>query len=273
MRKYAVHMVVIAVLCIFIGIGLSLRNRKPAASSMEELVRRYYPNSKQAGMSDYVQFDFDQLFERADTVAIVTPVNQLSAEDSSIVGDEVTGNAYYAMYSTREVKAMKYFKNNKNYSDSFEMGEHCILTKEGHLIYNEGAYPMIEGSYYLVFLTDSYLPNSLPFAMSVDNGLIDLSHLSISTRKGIAAKSVISFFDVDIPDNLKKAILLSDYLYTENVNQYNQILEVSKDLFDNNTYTLETGYEAPGYELVVSGFKQEDGSWLIKIGDTLFVRE
>ena len=104
-------------------------------------------------------YSFGALYLRSDVVAIVTPLDDLTAEASYGTRRSNDGSAIYTfvnidetIHSYREVKAVKYFKNDLELGETFTMYDECALSAEGALAANEHDYPMLRGSYYLVCL-------------------------------------------------------------------------------------------------------------------------
>ena len=137
----------------------------PYASTKELFLSRY-EDIRVRGFVDFAVLDYEELMQRAHTVAVVTPVDKLTAENS------------FSDRSVRTVRAVAWFKNEKDYGDIFQMAEYCACLESGTLVIGgESCFPIEPGDYYLVFL---HTAGGYPMALAGDNGKFDLSHLSLN---------------------------------------------------------------------------------------------
>ena len=130
-------------------------------------------------------YGFGPLFLQSDVVAIVTPLDDLTAEASYGTRRSNDGSVIYTfaniddrIHSYREVKVVKYFKNDLELGDTFTMFDECALSVEGALAANEHDYPMLRGSYYLVCLHRWGDNNISP--VSGYQAKMDLTHLTFN---------------------------------------------------------------------------------------------
>ena len=137
----------------------------PYASTKELFLDRY-EDIRVRGFVDFAVLDYEELMQRAHTVAVVTPADELTAE-----------NSFYDL-SVRTVRVVAWFKNEKDYGDTFAIAESCACLESGTLVIcDESCFPMEPGDYYLVFL---HTAGGYPMALAGDNGKFDLSHLSLN---------------------------------------------------------------------------------------------
>ena len=153
---------IFAALCLiflsFAAGGYLFYRKYTAPKTMREMMEQLYPHVSMSGMSDYAVFDYDGLMNRAHTVALVTPLDDLTKENTFGVSE--SGDRYYAIHSVREVQVIQYFKNEKNFGETFTMAEKCGLTDvqeiptesgdiqvTGGLVMEENCYPMQKGNY------------------------------------------------------------------------------------------------------------------------------
>jgi len=132
-----------------------------------------------SGMADFLQYDYSNLFRYAHTVAVVTPLDELSTENT--FGISGKDDPYYNIHSVREVKVLEYFKNEQEYGDTFEIAEECGVLEDGTLVMLEDCWPMQKGDTYLVFLCKSGF--GYPLSISACNGKFDLTHLDLNCRQ------------------------------------------------------------------------------------------
>ncbi|MBO6011809.1 MAG: hypothetical protein J6P71_08470, partial [Oscillospiraceae bacterium] len=164
---------------------------KPA-QSLAEYYEGIYGEIRTVAYGDYMQYDYDALFRQASVVAIVTPLDSLTEENTEGISE--TGmKKYYGLHSLRKVKAVKYYKNEPDYGESFTIVEQCGVVEGNTLVVMDACYPMEEakkGAYYLVFLHESGY--GYPAAISADNGRFDLTHLSLNTHKEVLVDALFS---------------------------------------------------------------------------------
>ncbi len=163
------------------GITAILPFNKPQQpySTMQDYTQAHYPAIRSAGTADFMQYDYANLFRYAHTVAVVTPLDDLTAENTYGVSE--SGDRYYNIHSVREVKAITYFKNEKEYGDTFTLAEECGVLADGTLVTFEDCWPMQKGDTYLVFLCKSGF--GYPISVSGCNGKFDLTHLDLNCRQ------------------------------------------------------------------------------------------
>mgnify|MGYP007070023742 CR=1 FL=1 len=156
----------ILVVCIILIFTIGRANKKDAPTDFKEYYQQEYANIAISGSANYMVFDSRLLMQQAHTIAIVTPLDALTTENS--YGISSSGDLYYNAHSIRKVQVIQVFKNEKNYDDTIEIAEKCVLLEDGTLVMDEYCYPMQVGNYYLVFLTNSGL--GYPLTLSADNG-------------------------------------------------------------------------------------------------------
>ena len=157
-------------------------------TSMKDLFRYKYPAYRVSGMADYAQYTYEGLWRSAYIIALVTPMDELTPENSFGISD--TGDRFYEAHSIRRVRALTFYKNDWNYDDEFEMAEYCAMLSDGSVVGMEDSYPMQMGEEYLVFLTWSGL--GYPIIISEDNGKFDLTNLRLNHayRQPLIAQAV-----------------------------------------------------------------------------------
>ena len=151
-------------------------------ASLKDLYLARYGDIRVRGFVDFAVFDYDELMAQAHTVAIVTPTDDLTAENS------------FSDRSVRTVRAVAWFKNEKDYGDTFAIAEYCACLDDGTLVVNdESCFPMQKGDYYLVFLHTAH-GHAMPLAG--DNGKFDLSHLCLNDNHAWTMLRALSELDL-----------------------------------------------------------------------------
>ena len=174
-RKTAACILAGVLLCLIIAAIIYVEMPKPKQrfAAAEDYYRSIYPNIQGSGLIvELAQFGFADLFHYAETVAVVTPLDKLTADNTF----GISGKRYDNVHSLRRVKALQYFKNEQGYGESFEMTELCGLLEDGTLVMTEDCWPMEPGVIYLVFLRGKHHPAPV----SACNGKYDLTHLELN---------------------------------------------------------------------------------------------
>ena len=163
------------------GITAIISFNKPQQrfATIQDYTQAHYAAIRSAGITDFMQYDYANLFRYAHTVAVVTPLDDLSAENTYGVSE--SGDRYYNIHSVREVKALTYFKNENEYGDTFTLAEECGVLSDGTLVMLADCWPMQKGDTYLVFLCKSGF--GYPISVSGCNGKFDLTHLDLNCRQ------------------------------------------------------------------------------------------
>ena len=176
--QYLYRLLVGSALCLVCIAAVAASSPKQKYSTMKEYYGSKYAAIRSAGMADFMQYTYRELFSYAQTVAVVTPVDELTAENT--FGISKSGDIYYNLHSVRRVKALEYFKNEKEYGDEFEITELCGLLANGTMVKLEDCWPMQKGDVYLVFLNETGFGHPAP--ISACNGKFDLTHLDLNCR-------------------------------------------------------------------------------------------
>ena len=170
----------------------------------EDYYRSIYPNIQGSGLIvELAQFGFSDLLHYAETVAVVTPLDELTADNTF----GISGKRYDNIHSLRRVKALQYFKNEQGYGDSFEMTEFCGLLEDGTLVMTEDCWPMQRGVVYLVFLRG----RQHPAPVSACNGKFDLTHLELNCSQH-AQVLLTALLELDC-ENYYRRIVLNDFRF------------------------------------------------------------
>lgn len=137
--------------------------------------------------SSYYQFDYEELKNDADVIALIKVKDNLSPSNSTISYNENT-NDIRGFYGTRSVKVVKYFKNTLNVGKTLSIIEPAVITDKNEYVHTEGYQDMKKNNYYLVFLSTENASHELSI-MSANNGKIDLSDLDKNEYQNIAKKA------------------------------------------------------------------------------------
>ena len=166
-------------LCLLLAAILLFTRPKQRFTTFEDYVHALYPTVRTGGILEYATAyeKYTSLRAKAHTIAVVTPLDELTGENTFAVS---SGKRYTGGYSVRKVRVLKYFKNAKEYGEEFEMAEECGLAEDGTLVMQENCWPMQKGDVYLVFLDDSYNVRKYPTPIRGCNGRFDLTHLELN---------------------------------------------------------------------------------------------
>lgn len=224
MAKKRIKGIVFVVAILITSIVLiALTFQKKPDESMEKHFQRIYDKVQVVAFGDYMQYDYGTLFRQASVVAIVTPLDKLTEENTA--GISSTGlNKYYNLHSVRKVEAVKFFKNDLDYEDCFTMAEKCGVIEGKNLVMMDACYPMEKGAYYLVFLQESGY--GYPISVSADNGKFDLTNLSLNTHKEVLVDALFDLGLVDTGghDEIAKQAVSAIQLLFGDLNETNETL-------------------------------------------------
>lgn len=170
-----------AVLICTAVLGVTLSNREREFDSMREYMESKYSKIKVSASGDYVQYNYQELMDSALIVAVVTPKDELTVDNSHGVTD--SGDIFYVAHSLREVRVVESIKGDMNVGTTIKIAEKCVLLEDGTLVMFEDCYPMQKDDYYLIFLTTSSYPGNPLLAISADNGKYDLSNLYLTSNR------------------------------------------------------------------------------------------
>lgn len=154
--------------------------------------------------ADMVTFEYEDLKNRADVIALVTMEDSLADAKANITYDE-TGEYIFDYYQSRKVKVIHYYKNDLGAEETLEVIEPCAVY-EKQLWTLEGYEPMHKGETYLLFLGFSDRVK-MPGIISAGTSVIPLENLQEADDLDIAYKSVLDFGESDIKESDKKEIL------------------------------------------------------------------
>ena len=171
----------ILICLILMAISLFMRPKQRFAA-FEDYYHALYPTVRTGGILEYAPpyEKYYSLRTKAHTIAVVTPLDELTGENTFAVS---SGKRYTGGYSVRKVRVLKYFKNAKEYGEEFEMAEECGLAEDGTLVMQENCWPMQKGDVYLVFLDDSIVGLKYPAPIRGCNGRFDLTHLDLNSAE------------------------------------------------------------------------------------------
>ena len=228
--------------------------------TMNELFEGIYGTVRLSGMADYAQFDYPGLMDRAHTVALVTPLDELTAENSFGVSE--SGDKFYNIHSIRQVKVLKYFKNENSFGDTMELAEKCVLLPDGTLVHEEACYPMQKGDTYLVFLINSGYGK--PLAISADNGKFDLSNLRLNNRLPLVAQALTDL-GLAQKSEVSEAFADAQAVSWSGEESYSQF----KNISDWNTAVFTTEYTKKGFELPLE-YTNKNGEYAFRLGEYIY---
>ena len=219
-----VKQVILLTLALAMLFSLTACAKVPAESPVESMMEYYegiYGDVRQVSISDYAQFDYKGLYARAAVVAIVTPLDNLTTENTFEWGDK---DVLLETYSVREVKAEKFYKNIWELDDKFQIAEYCGIAENGTMIMKDSEYPMQKGNEYLVFLCESGL--DYPIVISADNGKFDLTHLSLNTHKEVLVDALLDLglADTGGHDEIAKQAISSTKMLFGDLDELNAAL-------------------------------------------------
>ena len=227
-------------------------------ASMREFIESQYDSVREAGMGDYFQYDYPELMEEAQVVAVVKSVDDLTVENSFGVSEK--GDVLFAAFSLREVEVIESLKGNVTPGESIEVAEKCVLLENGMMVASESCYPMRKGDYYLLFLSPSGYSGSPLLPISADNGKCDLTNLYLNPdgRKALFIEACSDLL-------LKETEPLKlDRMFQDEIAE-KQITE--EENWESRMFTTPYTDKENGIEI---SWKAENGETIYRIGNSYF---
>ena len=238
---------------------LPVRETVPEYTELKDIVEERYGRFGSDCANRRI-YDYAELKEEAHTIALVECLDDLTLENSH--GVFQGGDRFHNAYSVRNVRAIKFFKNENNYPEEFQIAQGCALSERRGVVGVEGHYPMEKGGYYLVFLKTSMLSGRLPLPASASNGLFDLKYLKInSDHRQVCSQAVA---DLLMENSARSAAFptarfleAEAWMYPGWDDGYDELVES----INWRTYSLDTPYTAQNMKLEIK-YAEVDGEWL-----------
>ena len=224
----------------------------PYYKTMDEMMAAIYPDTHITSMcAERAIYQYNaQLWRAAETVALVTPIDELTSINSFQAGGR------QSWYSKRQVEVIEFFKNANQYGSEFVMAEQCGLTDEGTLVRERFCYPMQTGDYYLVFLAPAQAYVDYPVVLGLYDGKIDLSNMRLNIQMPTATKAALDLLDTNTPEDAAQAFVKSEWLalrterYLENVSRDEWTNDMESIMpYDNLLRYIETPKRERDHEL------------------------
>lgn len=258
-KPTAIIIVGIFLLLLFIGI-MNMTKAKQSFATIQDYYQSKYRVIRAAGLAEYMQYDYPGLERRAHTIAVVTPLDDLTAENT--FGISESGDRYYYIHSVRTVKVLQYFKNEKEYGDTIVMAEMCGSLEDGTLVMMEDCWPMQRGDTYLVFLCDSGF--GYPLSVSACNGKYDLTHLNLNCEyHSCVLMNAMLDLGLLTEESVKKAGMeLLEAVAAANAVYWPQDKEhiIKENAIEWQSFTLFTPWTNKNYPLILKSGSDEEGA-------------
>lgn len=172
-------------------------------------------NNEIAVAGSIEEFDYKELKEKSSVIALVEVIDDLTSENSviNLLDDSMSISGFYGK---RDVKVIKYYKDDRGYGESLKIIEPAIVTEDNEYIHLEEYEKMERGNKYIVFLSDETESGNLSI-ISGNNGKINISNIDDNYYDEILVKSIIDFETNKniLSDESKSVILNSEQLNIE----------------------------------------------------------
>lgn len=141
----------------------------------------------------YEQYDYHELKEKADVIALIKVLDDLSLGNSTLIYNEDFETSVLAgFYSTRLVEVIEYYKDTKDLGAFISIIEPTCISKENCYIHAEGYEKLKKDNYYIVFLSDDNVSKQLSI-ISANNGRINISNIEENYYPDIIENAVSEF--------------------------------------------------------------------------------
>lgn len=236
-------------------------------STMEDLCKQMYSSFNNSDLADYAQFDYDGLYYCAETIALATAADDLTAENSKGIAE--SGDRYHYAHSVRNVDVLHYYKNEQEYGSSLDIVEECVMNERGTVIAKVYYYPLLKGSTYLLFLGfSSYY--GYPVSLSADNGTFNLTYLRLNSRTQVITEALYSLDLLKFKPKYKEAV--EAFIASQLVMGTGYALEEYDKYYDSKNWgkiTLSTEYTYDDMAIEL-GYKQLDNGYLFRVGNLIY---
>lgn len=274
-KKWVTGLLACAALLVLLALGAAgYRHWKEeqtlkAVQSMYELYNMKYPSFRFTCMADYAQFDYQGLWKRAHTIALVTPEDELTQENSRGISE--TGDRFYNAHSVRTVRALQFYKNEREYEETFQMVEECAMLADGSVVGMDESYPMQKGDVYLVFLCESGW--GYPIIVSADNGKFDLTNLRLNNarRQPLIAGALMDLGLMPMARSRSEALEyfpLAKYVIDNGSSYYEEEYNALYNAHRWQTMEIRADDTLPAMTLTVEYAQTEDG-YLYHVGNRI----
>lgn len=135
-------------------------------------------------------FEYEDLVDEADIIALVQVKDELSKNNSTIVYEENSPSIMYH-YATREVEVLEYYKNDLNLGSNIKFNESAAITAQNEYLHAEEYTALQKGEKYIVYLSKNNGLDELSI-ISRNNGKIDLDDFSENEFLDVAVKSILT---------------------------------------------------------------------------------
>ena len=223
-----------------------------------------YPNMREQTMC-YIYADYDSLCRIADTIALVTPNEELDPEKAK--GGSHVGREHRNPETPRQVTALRFIKNELGLGEQFEMTEDCALGESGTLYYQEDYYPMQMGNCYLIFMKKGDVVSS-------GLGCIDLANLRLEWVTQECIELLYEWGMLIDASNTKDLDRLIDGYINSGVAASSDYVyyEETYGGYDWQSFAFTTEYTDPGMEFELE-YAEDDEAILYRVdGGTIFRR-
>lgn len=149
--------------------------------------------------SSHVKFNYNELEEAADIIALVKVKDKLTKENSTI--KYIDGTPYILHhYSIRELEVLEYYKDTLDQGNILKVIEEAAITKNNEYLHDEGYQTLEKGQKYIVYLSKDNGLDSLSI-ISTNNGRINLAEFDKNEFTDIAVKSILKAENINFKKN------------------------------------------------------------------------
>ena len=235
--------------------------------TMMDLYNEIYPSFMVSTLSDYAQLDYDQLLFSAQTIALVEAADELTVDNSFGIGK--SGDVFYNAYSIRNVDALRYYKNEKEFGKSFEVIQECVCLEDGSVVAKDSYYPMLKNNTYLLFLDDSNYYR-YPIQISADNGAFNLTYLRLSMRLQLITEALYKLGLLILPT--KDDTIVTSFIDSSLVMGTGYSDEEYDSFYNSKDWTsIELSTEYTYKDMVIQlKYLETDEGYLFRVGNLIY---
>lgn len=191
--------------------------------------------------SSFEKFDYVKLKSSSEVIALVEVLDDLT-KDNSIINYAKKSPTIEGFYGRREVRVLKYYKDEGNLGDTLSIIEPAAITKKDEYLHCEGYEQMVKGNKYIVFLSDKTASRELS-VLSGNNGKINVSDFDNNEFYEILIKTLIEF-ETKIPKVEKDLILSATPIETAKTSRRARSVDKNEKIINTDLGDLKIEYKS-----------------------------
>lgn len=191
--------------------------------------------------SSFEKFDYEELKNSSEVIALVEVLDDLT-KDNSVINYAKKSPTIQGFYGRREVRVLKYYKDQCKLGDTLSIIEPSAITKNNEYLHCEEYEQMFKGNKYIVFLSDKTASRELS-VLSGNNGKINVSDFDNNEFYEILIKTLVEF-ETKMPKEEKDMILSSTPIETAKTSRRARSADRNEKVINTDFGDLKVEYKS-----------------------------